>query len=125
MLGFNIFARSKKKTSVALVYLTVGNGSIKINNLPIPRTITTSKIFLPLVLSDLHKIVNICAYTKGGGSVSSLDAVRCAIAQAIVLYDTRFKNILRDHNTLIDHRTVERKKLGYLKSRKRKQFSKR
>ncbi len=62
----------------------------------------------------------------GGGIKGQAEALRLAIARALVKIDEENKPVLRKNGFLTrDQREVERKKPGQKKARKRFQFSKR
>ena len=62
----------------------------------------------------------------GGGITGQAEAVRLAIAKALVEVNPEWKPILKQEGlTTRDPRMVERKKFGLKKARKRSQFSKR
>ena len=62
----------------------------------------------------------------GGGIKGQAEALRLAIAKALVEENPEFKPILKKHKLLTrDSRMVERKKPGQPKARKKNQFSKR
>ena len=63
---------------------------------------------------------------KGGGITGQSEAIRMAIARALVKYNTEHKPALKSMGFLTrDPRMVERKKFGHKKARKSFQFSKR
>jgi small subunit ribosomal protein S9 len=69
---------------------------------------------------------NIKATVAGGGSFGQAGAIRLGIARALVEYDETYKPALKKEGFLTrDSRKVERKKVGLVKARKSKQFSKR
>jgi small subunit ribosomal protein S9 len=66
------------------------------------------------------------ANVEGGGITGQAEAVRLAIARALVKINEEHKPVLRANGLLTrDSRMVERKKPGQKKARKRFQFSKR
>ena len=66
------------------------------------------------------------AHLEGGGQAGQAGALRLAAARAIVKMDEVHRRKLRDLGLLTrDARSVERKKPGRPKARKRFQFSKR
>ena len=69
---------------------------------------------------------NIKANLDGGGFTGQAEALRLAIARALVKVDEANKPVLKSEGFLTrDSREVERKKPGRPKARKRFQFSKR
>jgi small subunit ribosomal protein S9 len=78
---------------------------------------------LTLEVSEKYDIqVNL----NGGGYTGQAEALRLAIARALVKINAEDKSVLRKHGFMTrDPRSVERKKPGQPKARKRFQFSKR
>ena len=69
---------------------------------------------------------NVKANLDGGGFTGQAEALRLAIARALVKFDAENKTALKSEGFLTrDSREVERKKPGRPKARKRFQFSKR
>jgi small subunit ribosomal protein S9 len=65
-------------------------------------------------------------FVRGGGQSSQAEAVRLAIAKAMVAQDEGFRPVLRMFNYLTtDNRKVLPKRPGLRKARKREQWSKR
>ena len=63
---------------------------------------------------------------SGGGSFGQAGAIRHGIARALEKYDPENRPTLKTAGYLTrDSRKVERKKVGLVKARKSKQFSKR
>jgi len=62
----------------------------------------------------------------GGGESGQAGAVRHGITRALIDYDATLKPVLSSAGLVTrDAREVERKKVGFRKARRRKQFSKR
>jgi small subunit ribosomal protein S9 len=78
---------------------------------------------LTLEVSEKYDIqVNL----NGGGYTGQAEALRLAIARALVKINPEDKSVLRKNGFMTrDPRSVERKKPGQPKARKRFQFSKR
>ena len=80
----------------------------------------------PLETVEMLDGFDIKATVSGGGSFGQAGAIRLGIARALVKYDEALKPALRKEGFLTrDSRKVERKKVGLVKARKSKQFSKR
>jgi small subunit ribosomal protein S9 len=63
---------------------------------------------------------------EGGGESGQAGAVRHGITRALIEYDATLKPALSTAGFVTrDAREVERKKVGFRKARRRKQFSKR
>ena len=120
----------RRKTAVARIYLVDGSGAIIVNGkdykeyfptLPLQYIVTQST-----EVSGLTGTFDVKVNVAGGGVKGQAEAVRLAIAKAIVELDPEKKPALRAKGIMTrDDRMVERKKPGRKKARKRFQFSKR
>ncbi len=120
----------RRKTAIARIYLTHGSGNIQINNRDYKEYFPTLplqyKINQAFELSGQKESYDVKANVEGGGITGQAEAVRLAIARAIVKLNEEHKPVLRANGLLTrDSRMVERKKPGQKKARKRFQFSKR
>ena len=125
-----INAIGRRKAAVARVYLSEGNGTITINKRPIdsyfPSSILQYIVRQPLATLDVVEKYDIKANLDGGGYKGQAEALRLAIARALVKINPEDKSALRAEGFMTrDARSVERKKPGRPKARKRFQFSKR
>ena len=125
-----INALGRRKSSVARVYLTEGTGKITINKRDLteyfPSTILQFVVKQPLTLLDVAEKYDIKVNLCGGGFTGQSQALRLAIARALVKINAEDKAALRAEGFMTrDPRSVERKKPGRPKARKRFQFSKR
>ncbi len=125
-----INAIGRRKSAVARVYLTEGTGKITINKVELdkyfPSAILQYVVKQPLELLEAAEKYDIKANLDGGGFTGQSQALRLAIARALVKVDAEDKKTLRSHGFLTrDAREVERKKPGQPKARRRFQFSKR
>ena len=125
-----INAIGRRKSSVARVYLTEGTGKITINKKDLtvyfPSAILRFVVKQPLQLLEVTEKYDIKANLDGGGFTGQSQALRLAIARALVKINADDKKALKDEGFLTrDSRAVERKKPGRPKARKRFQFSKR
>ena len=125
-----INAIGRRKTSVARIYVKPGKGSITVNERDIKEyfvsEILQTKINQPFAaVNELGKFdVNI--NVQGGGVTGQAEAIRMAIARALVDMNAEFRPSLKKEGFLTrDPRMVERKKYGRRKARRRFQFSKR
>jgi small subunit ribosomal protein S9 len=120
----------RRKTAVARIYLKEGNGTITVNG-------KEHKVYFPTLplqyivnqsfeVSELTGQYDVNVNVAGGGIKGQAEAVRLAIAKAIVELDAEKKPALRAKGLMTrDMRMVERKKPGRKKARKKFQFSKR
>ncbi|MBQ9637732.1 MAG: 30S ribosomal protein S9 [Prevotella sp.] len=125
-----INAIGRRKSSVARVYLTEGTGKIVINKRELaqyfPSGILQYVVKQPLQLLGVEEKYDIKANLDGGGYTGQSQALRMAIARALVKINAEDKKALKDQGFLTrDAREVERKKPGQPKARRRFQFSKR
>jgi small subunit ribosomal protein S9 len=80
----------------------------------------------PLVLTERVANFDIMVNVNGGGETGQAGAVRHGITRALIEYDSGLKSELKKAGFVTrDAREVERKKVGFHKARRRKQFSKR
>jgi small subunit ribosomal protein S9 len=126
-----IYATGKRKSAIAKVWLTSGNGAVTINGKSLDEWLgghetLKMKVRLPLEATKQLDAVNIVAKTLGGGYSAQADAVKHGITKALVKYEESFRAILKPMGLLTrDSRVVERKKPGKKKARRSPQFSKR
>ena len=125
-----INAIGRRNSAVARVYVTEGTGKITINNVELskyfPSAILQYVVKQPLLALEATEKYDIKANLDGGGFTGQSQALRLAIARALVKINAEDKKALKDHGFLTrDSRAVERKKPGRPKARRRFQFSKR
>ncbi len=125
-----INAIGRRKSAVARVYVTEGTGKITINKVELskyfPSAILQYVVKQPLLALEATEKYDIKANLDGGGFTGQSQALRLAIARALVKINPEDKKALKDHGFLTrDSRAVERKKPGQPKARRRFQFSKR
>ena len=123
-------AVGRRKAAVARVIVKEGNGQIIINKRPLevyfPSSILQYIVKLPLTTLDAAEKYDIKVNLDGGGYKGQAEALRLAIARALVKINPEDKHTLRVEGFMTrDPRVVERKKPGRPKARKRFQFSKR
>lgn len=130
--NLNLFTGiGKRKTSVAKVFLKEGSGILTVNNKSFESFFSGIKeeqefIKSPFLLVDLSNQYNIDIKVKGGGISSQLDAIRLAIAKAVCMINSNYRQILNQKLMLRrDSRIKERRKYGLKKARKASQYSKR
>ena len=125
-----INAIGRRKSAVARVYVSEGTGKITINKRDIteffPSAILQYVVKQPLAELGAVEKYDIKANLDGGGFTGQIQALRLAIARALVKINAEDKKALKDKGFLTrDSRAVERKKPGQPKARRRFQFSKR
>ena len=124
-----INAIGRRKSAVARVYVKEGNGKITINKRDLanyfPSTILQYVVKQPLFKLDVAEKYDIDVNLYGGGFTGQSQALRLAIARALVKINPEDKKALRAEGFMTrDSREVERKKPGQPKARRRFQFSK-
>ena len=123
-------AVGRRKSAVARVYVTDGSGKITINKRDLteyfPSPILQFVVKQPLTTVDAVEKYDIKVTLCGGGYTGQSQALRLAIARALVKINADDKAALRAEGFMTrDSREVERKKPGRPKARRRFQFSKR
>lgn len=120
----------RRKTSVARIYAAKGKGAITVNGKEykeyFPTEILRYKVTQALVIAKSEDKYDITATITGGGLTGQAEALRLAIAKAMITVDDELRKAFKTDRLLTrDPRMVERKKSGQKKARKRFQFSKR
>lgn len=135
----------RRKESVARVFIRRGTGKITINGRTLDEYFDrgTSRMLVtqPLIVVDMVTHFDIKVLVHGGGSTGQAGAIRHGITRALMAYDEEgvvagaaveegsalsFRRRLRSAGFVTrDPRSVERKKVGLHKARKRPQYSKR
>ena len=123
-------AIGRRKSAVARVYLSEGSGKITINKKDLteyfPSAILQYVVKQPLNLLNVADKYDVKVNLDGGGFTGQSQALRLAIARALVNINAEDKKALKSQGFLTrDSRSVERKKPGQPKARRRFQFSKR
>jgi len=130
MVGDYYYGTGRRKSSVARVFLKQGTGTIIVNDKPVDEFFgrETGRMIVrqPLELTKSLGSFDIRVNVFGGGESGQAGAVRHGIARALIEYDATLKPTLSAAGLVTrDAREVERKKVGFHKARRRKQFSKR
>ena len=123
-------ALGRRKSAVARVYVTEGTGKITINKKDLteyfPSSILQYVVKQPLNLLDVAEKYDIKVNLFGGGYTGQSQALRRAIARALVKINEEDKKARRAEGFMTrDSREVERKQPGQPKAGRRFQFSKR
>jgi small subunit ribosomal protein S9 len=123
-------ATGKRKSSVARVILKPGGGEFLLNGRGLetyfPRRAHQTVVKQPLEAAGYVDRVDVVARIHGGGVSGQADALRHAIAKALIEADPGLRGELKRRQLLTrDPRVKERRKAGLKKARKRPQFSKR
>lgn len=120
----------RRKTSVARIYLTPGQGNITINDRDIkvyfPSEVLQTIVNQPFQTLEAAGKYDVRVNVKGGGISGQAEAIRLAIAKALIADNAENRPALKKEGFLTrDPRMVERKKFGKRKARRSFQFSKR
>jgi small subunit ribosomal protein S9 len=120
----------RRKTAVARVVLTNGNGNFIINNRPALEYVKSESLFetliQPLKVTNTFGTYDVKVNVNGGGINGQIGAIKLSIARSLVAINEDHRSVLRANGFMTrDPRMVERKKYGQPKARKRFQFSKR
>lgn len=120
----------RRKTSVARLYMQPGNGTITINKKTVekyfPSEILQTIVKQPLTLTKEDGSYDLKINVDGGGVKGQAEAIRLAVARALVTLNEEYRPPLKKEGFLTrDPRMVERKKYGRRKARRAFQFSKR
>ncbi len=124
------YGTGRRKSAVARVFMKRGSGAFVVNGKPIDEFFSreTGRMIVrqPLHLIDQLTGFDIKVNVTGGGESGQAGAVRHGITRALIEYDGSLKPALSKAGFVTrDAREVERKKVGFHKARRRKQFSKR
>ncbi|QCI17205.1 30S ribosomal protein S9 [Buchnera aphidicola (Aphis helianthi)] len=130
MMKIQNYGTGRRKSSSARVFLRPGTGKIVVNkrllNDYFGRETSCMIVRQPLILTDMINNFDIYITVKGGGISGQAGAIRQGITRALIDYNQLLRSELRKSGFVTrDSRQVERKKVGFRKSRKRIQFSKR
>ena len=120
----------RRKSSVARVVLTPGDGKISVNKRGftdyVPRETDRISIMQPLKLTNLENKFDIFVRVSGGGSTGQAGAFKMGLSRAILACDSNTKPVLKKSNCLTrDDRMKERKKPGQKGARRKFQWVKR
>jgi len=124
------YGTGRRKTAIARVFLRAGSGQFVVNDKPVDTFFSreTGRMVVrqPLELTQHATTFDILVNVTGGGESGQAGAVRHGITRALIEYDATLKPALSNAGFVTrDAREVERKKVGFRKARRRKQFSKR
>ncbi|HMN04744.1 MAG TPA: 30S ribosomal protein S9 [Flavobacteriales bacterium] len=125
-----IMSLGRRKTSVARVILSEGDGTIIVNGVDgkeyFPILTQQFKLDQPFKLTGTEGQYDVTINVNGGGITGQVEAARLGIARALVAMDETLKPALKAEDLMTRNpHEVERKKFGRKKARKRYQFSKR
>lgn len=100
-----IIVTGKRKTAIARALIKPGKGRVWINGIPIeiyPVEMARLKMMEPLLLigEEIWSKIDIKVTVHGGGVMAQADAVRTAIAKAIVAYtgSEKIKQLFKEYS---------------------------
>ncbi|MDD1748608.1 MAG: 30S ribosomal protein S9 [Methanothrix sp.] len=130
MIGNNYYGTGRRKSAVARVFVKPGKGGFVVNDKPVNQYFgrETGQMVAqqPLVLINRIADFDVMVNVSGGGESGQAGAVRHGLTRALIEFDPSLKPLLSKAGLVTrDAREVERKKVGFHKARRRKQFSKR
>ena len=123
-------AIGRRKAAVARIYMSAGKGNITINKRDLasyfPDATLQFIVKQPLTTLGVAENYDVKVVLCGGGIKGQAEALRLAIARALVKINAEDKPALKAKGFMTrDSRVVERKNPGRPKARKRFQCSKR
>jgi small subunit ribosomal protein S9 len=124
------YATGRRKTAIARVWLTAGDGQIMINDRTDEDYFSrpTARMVIRQALEEVALLAqyNVVATVRGGGISSQAGAIRHGITRALMKVDPELRPKLKAVGYVTrDPRKKERKKYGQKAARARFQFSKR
>lgn len=130
MIGMYNYGTGRRKSAVARVFIKPGKGAFVVNDKPVDEYFAreTGRMVVrqPLELTQHSNTFDVMVNVSGGGEFGQAGAVRHGLTRALIEYDPNLKPTLSKAGLVTrDAREVERKKVGFHKARRRKQFSKR
>jgi small subunit ribosomal protein S9 len=125
-----IWATGKRKTAVARVRLSRGDGAVTVNGRTLAdyfgRETSRMIVLQPFDVTGSRGHFNIDVNIRGGGVSAQAVAIRHGITRALMSTNSDLRPPLKKAGFVTrDPRKVERKKYGRHKARKRPQYSKR
>jgi len=120
----------RRKEAVTRVFLTKGDGSIKINDKDYKTYFSLvylqNQVERPFKTVEVVGKYDVTINATGGGVKGQAEAAMLGISRILVEMNPEFRPALKAAGLLKrDPRSVERKKFGHKKARKSYQFSKR
>jgi small subunit ribosomal protein S9 len=106
-----IQAQGKRKRAIARANLRHGKGKVTINGYSLSSYGNENlrlRISEPLILAD-RKDIDLSIISNGGGENGQADAIRLAIARALVKHDKKLKKTFDEYDRLLLVADVRRK----------------
>ena len=126
----NFYGTGRRKSSVARVTITEGNGNFTFNGKNLeqyfPSPSMKMTIEKPFKVVSLEGKFDMVVNVNGSGLSAQSDAVALGISRALIKMDPAFRKKLKTKGLLTrDSRVKESKKYGLKRARKAQQFTKR
>ena len=126
----NFYGTGRRKSSVARVTITEGNGKFTFNGKDLEQSFSSPSMKMtiekPFKVVSLEGKFDMVVNVNGGGLSAQSDAVALGISRALIKMDPELRPKLKKAGLLTrDARKVERKKYGLKKARRAEQFTKR
>lgn len=123
-------ATGRRKSAVARVRLTPGDGRILINEKSplqyLGRRVLEMEVLNPLRLTENLRRFDVSVRVHGGGVSGQAGAIAHGISRALLEFDAELRPVLKKAGMLTrDARVKERKKYGLKRARKAPQYTKR
>lgn len=122
--------RGGRKTAVARARIYPKGSGLTVNEKSVSEYFSSLRdratVHAPFELLKIADTVRATVHVSGGGIHAQADAIRNALARALVAWDSETKKRLRKAGFITrDPRAVERKKYGLKKARRAPQWQKR
>src|SRR5581483_6307511 len=124
------YGQGRRKSSTARVRLSSKKGTVTINAKTLDEYLNGSKYLHHELLKPFNALeldpenYTVSVKVSGGGHASQIDAIRLGISKALVELNNDFRGSLKKADLLSrDSREKERKKFGFLKARKKRQYT--
>ncbi|MBA3648614.1 MAG: 30S ribosomal protein S9 [Chitinophagales bacterium] len=126
----NAIGRRKEASARVIIFPASGKSKIVVNGKDytdyFPQRIFQQVLEQPFNLLEIQDKYDVIVNVNGGGVKGQAEAIRLGIARSLIKVNPEYRPILKTKQMLTrDPRSVERKKPGRKKARKRFQFSKR
>jgi len=123
-------AVGRRKTAIARVRLTPGNGRIIINDKTplqyLGRRVLEMEVMQPLRVAEMLRRFDVSVRVRGGGVSGQAGAIAHGISRALLEQNEELRPGLKQAGLLTrDARMKERKKYGLKRARKAPQYTKR
>ena len=118
----------RRKEAVTRVFMTKGEGNIKVNDLDykayFPQVYLQNQVEMPLKAIEATDKFDVVINATGGGKKGQAEAAKLGISRVLIEINAEWRPVLKAAGLLRrDPRGVERKKFGKKKARRSYQFS--